>query len=320
MKKRYKLTFGLLIIFSFSIFYPFSSTEPIQYVDRDSGAIKVEKVPGEFWLNWLYNNPMGELSLHYIAKRKALSDWYGKRMDSPESADKIASFVEDYEVDLSIAKKQEFISFNDFFYRELKKESRPIDTNTNVVISPADGKVLAYNNIDNQDFIIKGYRFDLKEYLLDQKLAAKYKNGSLLIFRLCPTDYHRFHFPISGNIHTEATIEGDYYSVSPIAIREKISIFCMNKRSYVEMQNPQFGSVIVSEVGATLVGSIIQTYIGSGVDKGDEKGYFKFGGSTVVLIFEKGKIVIDKDLIENTQKGLETAVIMGEKIGKRANN
>ena len=104
-------------------------------------------------------------------------------------------------------------------------------------------------------------------------------------------------------------------SVNPFALRKKAEIFCLNKREYTTLSNPLFGDVIMAEVGATMVGSIVQTYERSSVKKGEEKGYFKFGGSTVVLLFEKSKICIDKDLLINTAMGYETAVKMGERIG-----
>ena len=318
MSRKKKILIGLILLIGIFL-YPFHGADSIRYIDRASGEERIEKVPGEYWLNWLYNNPVGELSLNAFVKRKALSEWYGNRMDLPESADKIASFVEDYEIDLSEAQKQEFSSFNDFFYRKLKPESRPFNKDSNIVISPADGKALAYENVDSQDFIVKGYRFNLYDYLGDSLLAKQFAGGSLIIIRLCPTDYHRFHFPLSGEIKIKTQIEGDYFSVSPIAIRKKVELFCMNKRAYVILENKEFGDLIISEVGATMVGSIIQTYASDIVEKGEEKGYFKFGGSTLILIFEKGSLVIDSDLLNNTKNGIETAVKMGERIGESAN-
>jgi len=313
MSRKSKIV-TVLIILLLIFLYPFHDAKPIRYIERESGQIKVEKVPGEFWLNWLYNNPVGELSLEAFVKRKALSEWYGNKMDSPESADKVSDFVEQYAIDLNEAQKQEFSSFNDFFYRKLKPNARPINQDSNVVISPADGKVFAYENISNQDFIVKGYRFHLAEYLQDSALTKIFEGGSLIIVRLCPTDYHRFHFPVSGSIISTRKISGDLYSVSPIALRKKVELICMNKRENTLLQSPKFGKIIYSEVGATMVGSIVQSYSGNHFRKGEEKGYFKFGGSTVILIFEKGKIKIDQDLLDNTQKGLETAVKMGEQI------
>ena len=146
-------------------------------------------------------------------------------------------------------------------------------------------------------------------------LAQKYQDGALLIIRLAPMDYHRFHFPVSGKLSPNKKIDGDYYSVNPYALRKKAEIFCLNKREYTILSNPLFGDVVMAEVGATMVGSIEQTFKGSFVNKGEEKGYFKFGGSTVVLLFEKSKIHIDEDLLINTAKGYETTVKMGERIG-----
>jgi phosphatidylserine decarboxylase len=314
-KRNWSIVLLLLVVIVGVALFPLPEQNPIQYVERDSGQIKIEKVAGERWLQWLYNNPVGEASLWALAKRKVVSDLYGNMMDRPSSAEKIAPFVEEFDIDLDIAQKKQFESFNDFFTRELKNGVRPVDTNSNVVVSPADGKVLAYSNILNSDFIIKGYRFDMYSFLNDSALAQKYLDGSLLVIRLAPNDYHRFHFPVGGNVSPLVRIEGDYYSVNPIALRKMAEIFCLNKREFVIVSNPLFGEVLMAEVGATMVGSIVQTYKSDRVTKGEEKGLFKFGGSTVVLLFEKNKIQIDTDFINNTKLGFETTVKVGERIG-----
>lgn len=305
----------LLAAIIITALYPSPQYKPIGFIDRNSGELKTEKVPGEKWLVWLYNNPVGEASLWTIVKRKFVSSIYGNMMDNPASAEKIDSFVEDFGIDLSIAKKKQFNSFNDFFTRELKLTARPIDTNSNVLISPADGKILAWTNISNADFIVKGYRFNIHSFLNRPEISKNYVNGSLLIIRLAPNDYHRFHFPLSGSVSKTNIIDGDYYSVNPIALHKKIEIFYLNKREYVVISNPIYGDVIMVEVGATMVGSIIQTYNKHEVIKGSEKGYFEFGGSTIILLFNQSKILIDEDLLINTTHGLETSVKMGERIG-----
>ncbi len=310
-----KKILAIIIVIVILGFIPFGKNNPIEYIDRTTGKVKTEKVYGEMWLHWLYNNPIGELSLNAIVKRKFISDWYGKRMDSPASKDKIANFVNDYNIDLSVCKKQEFDNFNDFFTRKLKTNARKIDSTKNIIISPADGKLLAYSNIENQDFIVKGYKFNIYDFLQNDSLADYYNNGSLIIVRLCPTDYHRYHFPVTGTVLSEKKINGDYYSVSPIALKKKIEILCQNKREYCEINTDSFGNIIMSEVGATMVGSMINTYTSPVVTKGLERGYFKFGGSTVILFFKTNQITIDKDLILNTKNGLETEVKMGERIG-----
>ena len=314
-KMRWGLILLLPAVIAILALYPLPQHVPIQYYDRQSGLLKTEKVAGEKWLVWLYNNPVGEATLWALAKRKLVSSVYGNRMDRPSSTRKIQPFVEEFNVDMSTAQKQEFSSFNDFFTRKLKINARPVDTNSTVAVSPADGKIFAYANISNSDFIIKGYRFNIFSFLNNARLARKYLDGTLVIIRLAPFDYHRFHFPVSGSVSPITRIEGDYYSVNPLALHKMIEIFCLNKREYCIISNPLFGDVVMAEVGATMVGSIIQTYTGNLVIKGEEKGYFKFGGSTVVLLLEKNKIRIDEDLLINTSKGYETMIKEGERIG-----
>ena len=313
MKKKFILAISIIIII-LAVYTP-KGTE-ITYIERKTEKVKVEKVAGEIWLNWLYNNPLGKASLYILIKRKFISELYGKYMDSPKSKNKIAEFVKTYNIDLSISEKKEFKSFNDFFTRKLKPTARNIDTTKNILISPADGKLLAFSDIKTQDFIVKGYKFNIKEFLQNDSLSDIYKNGSLVIIRLCPTDYHRYHFPITGKIVSEKKINGYYYSVSPLALKKKIEIICMNKRQYCEISTKKYNNIIMAEVGATMVGSMINTYKLKNVKKGEERGYFKFGGSTVILFFKNNTIKIDKDLLLNTKNGLETEVEMGEHIAK----
>ena len=290
----------------------------IEYMDRKTKKLKIENVPGEGFLKFLYYNPMGKLPLNLVVKRKFLSEIYGRMMDSPGSKKKIAPFVEEHGINMeeSIKKTDEFSSFNDFFIRKLKPGSRQVAQGEEEIASPADGKILAFENLDlKNEFFLKGDKFTLEEFLGDTKLAKKYRGGAMLIVRLAPVDYHRFHFPVDGTIGKIWLIDGDYYSVSPHAVRKNFRIYCENKREYSELKSRKFGDIILSEIGATMVGGIKQTYQeGSSVSKGEEKGYFYFGGSSCILLFQKDKVVIDKDILENTKKGLETKVYMGERV------
>lgn len=313
--KKWTIVWFIVALFFVLAAFPVPAQKPIKYVDRESGQVRTEKVYGEQWLNWLYHNPVGEATLWAIAKRKIVSSVYGDMMEKPSSSDKIQPFIEEYGVDISIAQEQNFNSFNEFFIRKLKRQARPIIQDSLAVASPADGKVLAYENINNSDFYIKGVRFNVESFLNNSELAKKYKNGSMIVFRLAPPDYHRYHFPVSGKVPQANTkIDGDYYSVNPLALREKAEIFWLNKREYGIIESPVFGNVVMVEVGATMVGSMLQSYSGTSIKKGDEKGYFKFGGSTVVLLFEKDKMKIDQDLLRNTSNSLETTIKMGEQI------
>jgi phosphatidylserine decarboxylase len=212
---------------------------------------------------------------------------------------------------------KDFTSFNDFFHRKLKDGTRPIDKMENSVVSPADGKIMAFENIGKtKEIFVKGNQLTLEKLFQNPELSARFVDGTFVSIRLAPVDYHRFHFPYAGKIGKNHTINGYYRSVSPLAIRENFNIFLSNKREYALLETNGLGTIAMFEIGATMVGKISQTYqMGGFVQKGEEKGYFSFGGSTCILIFEKDKFILDADILENTKKNLETKVLMGEKIG-----
>lgn len=298
---------------------PCQMAEKIQYIDRASQKLITEQVPGEGFLRFLYHSPFGKLSLNLVVKRKFLSALFGGFMDSFLSKSWIDSFIDKHQMDLSEYQVPEkgFKTFNDFFYRKLKPGSRKIE---NGIVSPADGKVVAFESIDAYtSFFVKGKGFTAETFLRDQKLAKKYEGGPMIIIRLAPTDYHRYHFPADGKVSASQLINGDYFSVSPIAMKQSLEIFCENKRVYCIQETEEYGDIMICDVGATMVGSIIQTYTpDTFIKKGDEKGYFAFGGSTLVLFFEKGKVKLSKDLLENTANGIETQVRMGEQIASKS--
>jgi phosphatidylserine decarboxylase len=293
----------------------------IKYYNRKTKDYEIEKVAGEKYLNWTYSSPIGMTLLEALIKKKLFSSLYGWYLDRGFSRKKIESFINEFNLDMSVAEKQQqhFTSFNDFFYRKLKPHARPIDMNKSSVVSLGDGKLYAYENIDLDKLVqVKGFTYSLRELIKDDKTAEKYADGTCLILRLCPTDYHRFHFIDSGVCKDTVKISGAYYSVNPVALQKVEKLFCENKREWSVFQSDNFGEVLYVEVGATCVGSIIQTYTpNKKINKGDEKGYFKFGGSTVILFFEPNRIKIDSDIIEQTKQGIETYVLMGEKIGDR---
>lgn len=293
----------------------------INYIERKTNKTLIENVPGEKFLKFLYYNPFGKLTLDAIVRKKFLSNLYGKKMDSAKSCEMIRPFVKEHNINMndSIKSIDDFTSFNDFFVRKLKPEARPIDKDTNSLVSPADGKIFVIENLDNATkFFLKGDEFNLSEFFKNSSLSVKYEDSMMLIVRLAPVDYHRFHFPCDGIISKSKLVEGYYYSVSPHAIRQNFKIFCENKREISILQSKNFGDICIAEIGATMVGGIVQTYKeNSSVTKGDEKGYFYFGGSTVLLLLEKNKVRVDEDILINSRKGIETKIYMGEKIGTK---
>jgi len=145
---------------------------------------------------------------------------------------------------------------------------------------------------------VKGQKFDVPALLDDAHLGKKYQNGSLLLSRLCPVDYHRFHFPCAGVPGETRIINGPLFSVSPLALRQRLAYFWENKRTVTELVTETMGTVLCMEIGATCVGSIHQTFTpGKRVEKGDEKGYFAFGGSSTILLFEPDVLTLDSDLL-----------------------
>lgn len=293
--------------------------DKINYIERKTKELKTENPPGEGFLKFLYYNPLGKLPLNLVVRKKFLTDFYGKKMSEASSKEKIKPFVQENCINMEESKKsvEDFTSFNDFFIRELKEGAREIDNNPEALVSPADGKVLVFNDLkETTKFFLKGDEFTIEEFLMDKDEAKKFHGGTILIIRLAPVDYHRFHFPATGQIGKSKLIDGYYYSVSPYAIKKNFRVYCENKREVSILKTEKFGDVVLSEIGATMVGGIEQTYKEGFVKKGDEKGYFFFGGSSCVLLFEKDKVQFDEDILENSKKGLETKVYMGEKIGK----
>lgn len=288
----------------------------IIYIDRKTNKKQTEKVPGGKLLKFLYGgNLLGKLSLWILIKRKYFSILGGMYMDSKMSQKKIDSFVKDYQMNMDeyFIPKEGFKNFNEFFFRKIKPEFRPLGSK---VVSPADGKILVFNSVsDTTSFFVKGEEFNTGSFLRNELLKVKYEQGSMAIIRLAPVDYHRYHFPVGGEVSENVKIKGAFYSVSPFALLKSLRIFCENKREYSTVSSGEFGDVLICDVGATLTGSIIQTYKANTIiEKGSEKGYFAFGGSTLVLLFEKGKIKFSEDLVSNTNNGFETTIKMGETI------
>ncbi len=290
----------------------------IKYIDRKTGKIQTETPPAEGLLKFMYNNPFGKIALLSFAKRKFISEFYGRNMNTSSSIHKIEGFVKDLGIDMSESLKsiEEFTSFNDFFYRKLKPKARPIKDG---FVSPGDGRLLAFEDVSEvNNFFIKGRKFTLLEFLNDEKIAKKYANASMFILRLAPNDYHRFHFPYGGVPSGVTKIKGSYFSVSPHALASNFTkVFCENKREFCELSTTKKGDILLVPVGATMVGSIIETYVPKQkISKGSEMGYFAFGGSTVVVLVDKNQLKIDADILKNTQNNIETFVKMGEKIAE----
>jgi phosphatidylserine decarboxylase len=286
--------------------------EEIRIVDRKTGKIQTEKVYGHKALSFLYGNSfLAKWLVSVVSHLPFFSQIYGWFQKTSFSKKKIDPFIEAYGVDRSEFIKQDFDSFNDFFTRKIvpRRAFSPL-------VFPADGRHLVIPDLSEEpSFFVKGQTFDLSALLGDCFLAEKYKKGSCLISRLCPSDYHRFHFPCSGVPGKPRLINGSLFSVNPWALRPRLSILWENKRYLTEIDTSLFGKMVYLEIGATAVGSVRQTFSpGQQVKEGDEKGYFEFGASCVILLFEPGRVVFAPDLIAYSSSRLETYAQMGQSL------
>jgi len=293
----------------------------IQFYNRYTGQMETEQVYGEAFLQWAYGNPLGKIALHTLVKRPAFSRWYGNRMSQPDSKSRIEPFISDYDLNPSefAVNPDSYQTFNEFFYRKLNSEARPIAASP--IVFPADGRHLGFENIDEIDgFFVKGQEFDIDQLLDDPELSERYHGGTLVLSRLCPVDYHRFHFPVSGTPGQTRLINGPLFSVSPIALGRNLAYLWQNKRTVTQINTDTMGTVLMLEIGATCVGSIKQTYYSeTPMHKGDEKGYFAFGGSSTITVFEPGKVKLAGDLLKNSANQIETYARMGDEMGEIEN-
>ncbi|KAL4775427.1 phosphatidylserine decarboxylase-domain-containing protein [Aspergillus nidulans var. acristatus] len=254
---------------------------------------------------------------------KSLSIKQGKKYDDPASASQIRDFINFHQLDMSevLLPLDQFKNFNEFFYRALKPGARPCSAphEPGIVVSPADCRTVVFDRVTEATSVwVKGREFSIKRLLGNAypEDVPRYQNGALGVFRLAPQDYHRFHIPVDGVMGTPKTIEGEYYTVNPMAIRSALDVYGENVRVLVPIDSVKHGRVMVICVGAMMVGStVITRQAGEKVSRAEELGYFKFGGSTLLLLFEEGKVNFDSDLVDNSRGALETLVRVGMSVG-----
>jgi phosphatidylserine decarboxylase precursor len=292
----------------------------MEIFNRYSQKLETEHTPCAQWLSFLYKTCLGRILLHLFFKRVWVSRCIGFFMNRPSSKKRIVPFCETYHIDVTEFEKapEDYENFNNFFCRKLKPGARTFNTDMHSACFPADARHLGFQNIDTvQNFFIKGSKFNLSTLLGSQVLAEYFQGGSCVISRLAPVDYHRFHFPCSGIPQKSQPINGSLFSVHPLALAKSLKILGENKRCITILDSEVFGKIALLEVGATCVGSIQQTYIpGKPIVAGEEKGYFAFGGSTVITLFQYKRIALAEDLLHFSQQGIELYAHVGDFMGK----
>lgn len=291
-----------------------ASSTPVRHRDRATGNIVEEPIFAEGTLRWFYENPLGRLVFATLINNKPFCTFYGNRMDAASSRSRIAPFIAQFAIDMDEAARpvEAYTSFNDFFHRTLKPGARPYPAEANRLGSPGDGKLLVYPHVETDTRMpIKGTACSPAALMASDAEAAAFAGGSAFVLRLAPPDYHRYHFLDGGVAGPVREIPGGYDSVNPIALAQVPDLFCKNKRMVTIIETAHFGRVAFIEVGAITIGSMIQTFTPGPVTRGQEKGYFRYGGSTVVALFEPGRVTFDPDLVADSANGLEVKVKAG---------
>ncbi len=291
----------------------------IRYYNRLSGKYDYETIYGEGYLRWAYFNPVGKIFLKLLIRNPLFSKFYGWLMNRSSSRKRIISFIEQYKLDVAefLHSPESFPHFNGFFYRELKADARFVDDNSGSIVFPADGRHLAYEDVQKADTIFaKNQVFDLAGLLGDGGLADELAGGALLISRLCPVDCHRFHAPMEGSATPPRPIHGPLYSVNPLSLAQNLGYLTENRRWVIEMRLDSGQRWAVVVIGATCVGSVEFTYQPGRLEKGSELGYFSMGGSCLVTVVPRGIVKLDEGLVRQSKMGVESYDQMGRVFGQ----
>ena len=291
---------------------------PVYLYDRQSKKTIEENAFKVGGLLFLYKTIPGKFFTNLLLKRRVVSSAYGKVMKSKRSIKQIGKFIAHYDIDTAEIKRpiESFVSFNDFFIRELKPGARPLDVTPEHLISPADSRLMILDLSKVEQLPVKGYWYQLNDLVKDLELAKEFANAWCFVYRLAPSDYHRYGYIDNGKQEKVRKIKGILHSVNRIALAETNSVMAKNYRELTILHTENFGKVVHIEVGALFVGKVIQRQYGEyNFKRGEEKGWFEFGGSTVIQLFKKNTVTPDKDIIEQSINGIETLVKLNEKVG-----
>lgn len=285
--------------------------------DRQGNIVKNEFLQDQI-LEKLYGSVAGRAVLKPLVN-PALSKLGGIVLDSRISALAVKPFIKSHGIAMNDYETKKYRSYNEFFTRKLKAGARTIDKLPEHLISPCDCRLSVYPISDQCVVNIKHTRYTAAELLKNKALAQRYEGGLLWVFRLCVDDYHRYIYIDDGVESPRHSIPGVLHTVNPVA-NDVYPIYKENAREYSLLKSEHFGTVLMMEVGALMVGKIENRPETGRIKRGQEKGNFAFGGSTIVLMTQKNRVLPDSDLWNNSKRGIETRVFLGEKIGKAINN
>lgn len=264
-------------------------------------------------LSFLYTNIFGRMLLKPLIQPQ-VSKLAGRYLSSAHSKWLISKFIERNEINMDIYEECDYSSFNDFFTRKIKPDCRPVPEDLDVLISPCDCLATVYPIQENTTFSIKNTEYTLRSLLRSPRLAKRFRGGYACVLRLTVEDYHRYLYSVSGKQSKNYHIDGTYHTVNPIA-NDYLPIYKENTREYTVIHSKEFGDVLQMEVGALLVGKISNHKQSTVVTRGEEKGFFEYGGSTIVVLTQKGRVTPRSDLLTNSKNGYETKVLQAHPLG-----
>jgi phosphatidylserine decarboxylase len=287
----------------------------VEYRDRETGALLRERVYAAEQLEFLYGTTTGKLLLRFILSRRGFSRLYGLTKRSRRSRAQIRQFIDTLQVDTSEIEKSidDYESLDEFFCRRLTPGARPVDPNADHLVSPCDGRALAWQSLAGRELVVKNTRTTIAGLLADAALAMEFADPAVLLVRLAAADYHRCHFPADGTAWSARAVGNKLHSVHPIALEAGAPSFA-NYRMVTRIDSEGFGPLLIVEVGALTVGSIVQTFEPARVARGQEKSYFRFGGSALLLLAQAKHVRFDDDLISATSQGMESRVRVGTRV------
>lgn len=297
-----------------SFFLPLIVSGIVVFMEIIKSNVKSEDSSRSF-LNFIFNRKAGN-PLKWLVTNPVVSHVAGNFMDTRLSKLCIKSFVRRNGINTDDYVKEEYTCFNDFFTRRIKPELRPVDCGENDFISPCDGMLSAYRLSPDCEFSVKQSFYTVYELIKDRELARRYENGLCLVLRLGVDNYHRYCYLDDGTKSKNHFIKGRYNPVMPL-VSLNHPVYRQNSREYCTLHTKHFGDIVQIEVGACMVGRIVNHH-GEGImRRGEEKGMFQYGGSTIVLLLEQGILDIREEIFELTKKFIETPVKYGAKIASK---
>jgi phosphatidylserine decarboxylase len=290
--------------------------KPIKYWDRYQNKVLNDQIYADWFIRFCYETTLGKKFLDHFFSRKSFNLLYGLYKNSPLSLKQIHKDIAQYHIDMNLFEEVPFKSYADFFLRKYKNGMRPFSANPHTMGAVAEGRILAFKEITQDHlFPVKGHFLNAEMLLANQELAKDFSGGPIIIIRLCPIDYHHFHYPDDGIMIKTWRVQGAYHSVNVLALKNQQDVFLQNERQITIMETQNFGKIAYIEVGAMCVGKIIQeNELTTNFSRGERKGHFEFGASTVILLGQKNRWEPSADILKHSQNNIESFIKLGDEM------